>query len=50
MEHAISGLGICIFIAISYFISVNRQAIRWRTVIWGLGLEFGLTVDKLGHY
>jgi CNT family concentrative nucleoside transporter len=44
MERAISVLGICIFIAISYAISVNRQAIRWRTVAWGLGLEFILAL------
>jgi CNT family concentrative nucleoside transporter len=40
MERAISFLGICVFIGISYALSVNRQAVRWRTVAWGLGLEF----------
>ncbi len=44
IERAISVLGICIFIVISYAISVNRQAIRWRTVGWGLGLEFILAL------
>ncbi|MBE9210800.1 NupC/NupG family nucleoside CNT transporter [Nostoc sp. LEGE 06077] len=40
MERAISFLGILVFIGISYALSVERQAIRWRTVAWGLGLEF----------
>ncbi|MFN9613937.1 MAG: Na+ dependent nucleoside transporter N-terminal domain-containing protein, partial [Dolichospermum sp.] len=33
MERVISALGICIFIAISYALSVNRNAVRWRTVV-----------------
>ncbi|WP_448270401.1 NupC/NupG family nucleoside CNT transporter [Nostoc sp. DSM 114159] len=40
MERAISALGILVFIAISYAFSVNRRAVRWRIVAWGLGLEF----------
>ncbi|MBU7584749.1 MAG: NupC/NupG family nucleoside CNT transporter [Nostoc sp. TH1S01] len=40
MERAISTLGILVFIGISYALSVERQAVRWRTVAWGLGLEF----------
>ncbi len=57
MERAISALGILVFISISYVFSVNRRAVRWRIVAWGLGLEFvfalvilktpwGLTVFK----
>ncbi|MBN3924426.1 NupC/NupG family nucleoside CNT transporter [Nostoc sp. NMS4] len=57
MERAISALGILVFIGISYAFSVNRRAVRWRIVAWGLGLEFvfalvilktpwGLTVFK----
>jgi CNT family concentrative nucleoside transporter len=44
MERAISFLGICVFIGICYAMSVNRQAVRWRTVAWGLGLEFILAI------
>ncbi|MBD2496610.1 NupC/NupG family nucleoside CNT transporter [Nostoc sp. FACHB-280] len=40
MERAISILGILVFLGISYALSVERQAVRWRTVAWGLGLEF----------
>ncbi|MEH2356456.1 NupC/NupG family nucleoside CNT transporter [Nostoc sp.] len=57
MERAISALGILVFLSISYAFSVNRCAVRWRIVVWGLGLEFvfalvilktpwGLTVFK----
>ncbi|NEU79564.1 MULTISPECIES: NupC/NupG family nucleoside CNT transporter [unclassified Nostoc] len=44
MERAISALGILVFIGISYAFSVNRQAVRWRIVAWGLGLEFALAI------
>ena len=44
MERAISALGILVFIGISYTFSVNRQAVRWRLVGWGLGLEFALAL------
>ncbi|MHC5859343.1 NupC/NupG family nucleoside CNT transporter [Nostoc sp.] len=40
MERTISALGILVFIGISYAFSVNRRAVRWRIVAWGLGLEF----------
>lgn len=47
MERAISLLGIGVFIAISYGLSVNRKAIRWRTIAWGLGLEFLIAIFVL---
>jgi concentrative nucleoside transporter, CNT family len=40
MERAISALGILVFIGISYTMSIRRDAVRWRTIAWGLGLEF----------
>jgi CNT family concentrative nucleoside transporter len=33
-------LGLIVFIGIAYAFSTNRRAIRWRTVIWGLSLQF----------
>ncbi len=33
-------LGLITFLAIAYIFSTNRRAIRWRTVAWGLGLQF----------
>lgn len=44
MERAISALGVLVFIGISYALSVNRRAIRWRTIAWGLGLEFAFAL------
>lgn len=57
MERVISALGLAVFVGLSYAFSVNRRAVRWRPVFWGLGLEFifallilktpgGLTVFK----
>lgn len=44
MERAISALGVLVFIGISYALSVNRRAVRWRTIAWGLGLEFAFAL------
>lgn len=44
MERAISLLGLVTFVALCYAFSVNRKAVRWRTVAWGLGLQLGLGV------
>ncbi|MBW4613388.1 MAG: NupC/NupG family nucleoside CNT transporter [Desmonostoc vinosum HA7617-LM4] len=44
MERVISALGIIFFVTISYIFSVKRNAVRWRTVAWGLGLEFILAL------
>ena len=32
-------LGLITFLGLSYAFSTNRRAIRWRTVLWGLGLQ-----------
>ena len=32
-------LGLIVFIGLAYALSTNRRAIRWRTVLWGLGLQ-----------
>ena len=42
-------LGLAVFLAIAYALSVNRPAIRWRTVGWGLVLQilFALIVLKV---
>ncbi len=40
MERVISALGLLVFVGISYAFSINRHAVRWGTVAWGLGLEF----------
>ena len=33
-------LGIIVLLALAYLFSLNRRAIRFKTVIWGLGLQF----------
>jgi CNT family concentrative nucleoside transporter len=48
--HQLTGLlGLAVFLTVAYALSSNRQAIRWRTVLWGLGLQilFALIVLKL---
>jgi CNT family concentrative nucleoside transporter len=41
-------LGLAVFLALAYAFSTNRRAIRWRTVLWGLGLQifFAILVIK----
>jgi len=39
MERPIALLGLCVFIGFAYLTSVNRRAIRWRPVLWGLALQ-----------
>lgn len=40
MERVISLLGLLVFVGISYGFSVNRRAVRWRPVLWGIALQF----------
>jgi concentrative nucleoside transporter, CNT family len=44
MERAISALGLFVFLAVAYLFSRNRRAIRWHTVLWGLGLQVALAI------
>lgn len=37
-------LGLLVILGIAYALSTNRKAIRWRTVAWGLGLQFTFAV------
>ena len=32
-------LGLITFLALAYAFSTDRRAIKWRTVVWGLGLQ-----------
>jgi CNT family concentrative nucleoside transporter len=40
MERLISLMGLVIFIGIGYLLSVQRRAVKWRTVLWGIALQF----------
>jgi len=48
MERLMGLAGIAAFVALAYGLSRNRAAIHWRTVAWGLGLQwiFALVVLK----
>lgn len=39
MERLVALLGLGVFIGFAYLISVNRRAIRWQPVLWGLALQ-----------
>ncbi|HEX2208956.1 MAG TPA: NupC/NupG family nucleoside CNT transporter [Longimicrobium sp.] len=47
-ERAVSLLGLLVFIAIAWVLSVNKRAIAWRPVLWGVGLQliFALLILK----
>jgi CNT family concentrative nucleoside transporter len=40
-------LGILTMLALAYLFSTNRRAIRYKTVLWGLALQFGFAVFVL---
>ncbi len=44
LQHLISLLGLMVFIALAYGMSSERAAIRWNTVVWGIGLQFFLGI------
>ncbi len=48
MLTRLSGLlGIVLILLIGFLMSHNRRAIRWKTVAWGLGLQFAFAVFVL---
>lgn len=44
MERLISVLGLAVFVGLSYAFSVNRRAVRWTPVLWGIALQLILAV------
>ncbi len=44
MERAISALGLVVFVGLAYVFSTNRKAVRWRTVVFGIGLQVVLAI------
>lgn len=40
MERLISLLGLLVFTGIAYLISIDRKAVRWKPVLWGVALQF----------
>jgi CNT family concentrative nucleoside transporter len=47
MERLLSLLGLLVFLGIAWALSTNRKAIRLRTILWGLGLQFALALFVL---
>ena len=43
-ERATSLLGLIVFVGCGYLFSSDRRAIRWFTVLWGIGLQLILAV------
>lgn len=41
-------VGLLVMLGIAYALSNNRKAIRLKTVLWGVGLQFGLALLVLG--
>ncbi|XP_059362354.1 sodium/nucleoside cotransporter 2-like isoform X1 [Carassius carassius] len=41
-EQLISFGGVCLFIIAIFLFSAHRTAVNWRTVFWGLGLQFAI--------
>uniref|UniRef100_A0A4W4HFR7 Sodium/nucleoside cotransporter n=1 Tax=Electrophorus electricus TaxID=8005 RepID=A0A4W4HFR7_ELEEL len=39
-EQLVSFGGLCFFILVLFIFSVHRSAVCWRTLFWGLGLQF----------
>jgi CNT family concentrative nucleoside transporter len=50
MDRLSGLLGIVAILALGYLFSTNRKAIRFKTVAWGLGLQFGFAVLVLKTY
>jgi CNT family concentrative nucleoside transporter len=47
MERLMSLVGLLVFLGIAWALSTDRRAIRLRTILWGLGLQFGLALFVL---
>ena len=47
MERALSLFGLVAIMGIAYALSTNRAAVRWKTVGWGIGLQFALALFVL---
>ncbi|HXY39882.1 MAG TPA: nucleoside transporter C-terminal domain-containing protein [Vicinamibacteria bacterium] len=47
MERLLSLLGLLVFMGIAWALSTDRRAVRLRTILWGLGLQFALALFVL---
>lgn len=44
MDRLISLLGLVVFLALAYALSIDRKSIRWKPVVGGLVLQFLLAL------
>ncbi|MEO0988075.1 MAG: NupC/NupG family nucleoside CNT transporter [Cyanobacteria bacterium J06639_14] len=44
MERLVSLLGLGVFVACAYLLSVNRRGVRWKPVLWGMALQLILAL------
>ncbi len=44
MQNLIGLLGLLAILGIGFALSTDRKAIRWRIILWGLGIQFSLAV------
>jgi CNT family concentrative nucleoside transporter len=42
--RAVSAAGLLLLVALAWALSLDRRRVRWRVVLWGLGLQLGLGV------
>ena len=48
MNRAVSLLGLAVMIGLAWLLSNNRKNVNWRTVAWGVGLQFAFAILILG--
>ncbi|MEM7356793.1 MAG: nucleoside transporter C-terminal domain-containing protein, partial [Acidobacteriota bacterium] len=48
-ERAVSFLGLLVLMGLAYLFSKNRGAIKYRTIVWGVGLQLTLAVIILSE-
>jgi CNT family concentrative nucleoside transporter len=44
IERLISLLGLGAFVGLAYLLSVNRRAVQWRPLLWGVALQLILAL------
>src|SRR4028118_421953 len=44
MERLISVFGLAVFVGLSYAFSVDRRAVKWSPVLWGIALQLILAI------
>ena len=47
MQQAISLMGVLVFIGLAWVLSVDRKSIAWKTIFWGVALQFAIALIVL---